>query len=281
MQTTMERSQGHAIVSFKCRAASTVIDDLYQQGSAKVRIVRTEPHRIFEAVLINTTGGITDGDEFKADITWGQNTRAIVTTQACERYYRSIGKPAKISTQLNVENNACALWLPQEGIMFDGANYQRNTAVELGQNARLLAVESSVFGRLAMGELIKTGSARECWQVRINDRLVFAEALGLEGNISRKLDQPAIAGGAKAVATIVYAGPDNDVFRNEINQIITCNDMQGRATSFDQLTITRLFAPTAQILRDNSVTLLNVLIKKMVPDMGGSNSSLLPRVWSL
>jgi urease accessory protein len=65
-----------------------------------------------------------------------------------------------------------------------------------------------VFGRLAMGETVETGALNDQWRVRRGGRLVFAEAVRLDGPLRALMDRAAIAGGARAAASIVYIGPD-------------------------------------------------------------------------
>ena len=94
--------------------------------------------------------------------------------------------------------------------MFDGANYERNTTVALEKNAQLLAVEKQCFlDGFAMGENHKIRQTKRMlestnkWQ-----DWSFADALGLDGPpYPKKLDQPAIANGARAIATIILRGP--------------------------------------------------------------------------
>ena len=48
-------------------------------------------------------------------------TKAVLTTQACEKIYRSNGPDADVETRLHVEEGAALAWFPQETILFDGS----------------------------------------------------------------------------------------------------------------------------------------------------------------
>ena len=63
----MQRARGCARVAFACSAGKTRLQDLYQSGSAKVRLPRVydEPAT---AVLINTAGGLTDRDRLDYEV---------------------------------------------------------------------------------------------------------------------------------------------------------------------------------------------------------------------
>ena len=71
-----------------------------------------------------------------------------------------------------------------------------------------MAGEILVFGRIARGERTRTGLVRDAIEVRRDGRLVWADALHLEGDYGPVLDSPAGFAGAAACATFVYAGPD-------------------------------------------------------------------------
>ena len=279
MLTLLERAKGNAKVGFKQRGKETVLDELYQQGSAKIRFARKEPGRLTEAVLINTSGGMTGGDEFCTNVNWGADTTAIVTTQAAERYYRSLGDVATVTSDLSVGKEACGLWLPQETIMFDGAAYDRSTEINLAPDARFLGVESTLFGRHAMGEAVENGFVRETWKVRRQGRLLFADAFGLDGNIGHKLNQPTIADGAKAISTVIYAGRDSEQIREVVNGLLKQKNARGGATNFEGLSVVRLFAASGQELRTIMIAILNELLLCITGNK--TNDCLLPRVWMM
>jgi urease accessory protein len=53
-------------------------------------------------VLINSAGGLTGGDRMSLAVRMEADTRALVTTQACEKIYRSTGAEAEIATVLSL-----------------------------------------------------------------------------------------------------------------------------------------------------------------------------------
>lgn len=279
MTVYFQRATGQVQVSFKRRGSHTVLDDLFQSGSGKVRMVRPEQGRIYEAVLINTSGGMTDGDRYEAKLGWGEGTTATASTQAAERYYQSLGEDASVVTTIDVSENASAFWLPQETIMFDGAAYRRETLVNLRQTSNFIGIESSIFGRAAMGEIVSQGRLREKWQIRIDDRLMFADAFSLEGNIDQLLTKKSVANGALAISTLIYKGPDMSEMRDRVNEMVAQSEAIGGATCVGPIMVVRLFAPNSQLLRNVSAAIVDAFLACVVHT--GSTHSLLPRVWSL
>ncbi|NJO36924.1 MAG: urease accessory protein, partial [Rhizobiales bacterium] len=180
------------MVRFRLRGAGTVLADLYQQGSAKVRFPKVFDGAPPEAVLINLAGGITGADCLQQTIHLEAGAHAVVTTQAAEKIYRaSAGStPASVTNTVSVGADAFAEWLPQETIFFDGGRLRRRFAADLHPTARLIACESMVFGRTAMGETVRTGHLSDGWRVTVGGRIVFADGLWMDGAIQRRLDRP-------------------------------------------------------------------------------------------
>ena len=265
-------------LSFKQRDGETALDDLYQSGSGKIKMARAEPGRSKEAVIINTTGGLTDGDEFTSSIHWRNQTKAIVTTQAAERIYKSRLDNAEIHSHLRVDSGACAMWLPQETILFDGGRLNRSNKVDVSEGGQLIAVESCVFGRAAMGETIENGYFSDSWQVRVDEKLVLVDRFQLEDNIQAQLDRPAIANCARALATIIHVAIDAEASCDKIREIIMDNQAIGGSSSLGPLTITRLFGKNAYELKTTTIQVLELLMSRTNP---GHIGSLLPRVWRL
>jgi len=279
MLARLERSSGTADISFKLHTGKTVLGDLYQEGCGKIRLCRKEPGLPLEAIIINTTGGFTDGDSFTTNISWQDSTCAIATTQAAERFYKTLDGKASLKTHLSIAADACGLWLPQETIMFDDAAYEKNTTIELKSNAAMVAVESSVFGRKAMNETVKSGSFRETWQVRHDDRLIFADSFALADNIDDFLAKPALANGARAISTIMCTGKDPADLREAALASIASSNGGGAATCLGPLVVIRLLAKTSYELRQTSGPLLEKLIGMVAIDH--SQKATLPRVWAM
>src|SRR5215208_4844900 len=170
-----------------------------ERGSAPLTIAESGGYRVrfpraagaCEGVLINTGGGMAGG------------ARAVLTTQAAEKLYRSDGPDTEIAVDIALGPGSRLDWLPQEQILFDGARLRRRLDVELAASAALTLVESVVFGRIAMGEVAESGSFRDRWRIRRAGRLVFAEDVRLEGRLRETLARTAVGAGGRALATVL------------------------------------------------------------------------------
>ncbi len=266
----LERARGSARLALSRNETGTGVSDLYQSGCAKLLLPQTAPGALREAVLINTAGGLTDGDRLSQEVLWHEGAEGLVTTQAAERIYRSRHAPAEIHTRLSVGAEALAFWLPQETILFNGARLTRKTEVEVDPKGRLIACESLIFGRTAMGEEVTEGSITDSWRIRSSGRLIFADTFRLEEEIAETLKRPAVAKGAKALATLLYVGPDAEEKLQPFRELAAGQE-RSASSCLKGLVVTRVLADSGAELRQSLVALLAVLLDG--PDR-------LPRVWS-
>lgn len=190
------------------RDGRTRLAHLFQDGALRIRLPRVRPPRPPEAVVINTAGGVTGGDRLSVDVDVAAGATAVVTSQACEKVYRSGGGDARLETRLRVGPAAGLAWLPQPSILFDRGRLHRTLDVEMAADARLLAVESLILGRGAMRETVRDGFVHDAWRIRRDGRLVLADALRLDGPVAAIAGGPACLGGAVGVATVVMVAPE-------------------------------------------------------------------------
>jgi urease accessory protein len=260
----MQRSDGRCSVEFKRRAGGTVLGRLHQSGCCKARF--SAPN---EAILINTAGGMTSGDHVTWTASIDDYARAVVTTQACERIYRSFGDgPSIVETSLTIKDRAALFWLPQETILFDDSDFSRTLEVDMAETAEFLCVDAVVFGRRAMGESLKQARFLDRWRIRRGGRLVHADALCFEGGIAAMLERPAVARGAAAMATILLVAEHCDV---KLDAVRACLGEQGAASAFNGKLLARIVA-------DDSYALRKILSPALECLMGDRP---LPRVWAI
>ena len=268
LQAPHQRARGELRLSFKRRGGATVLDGLRQDGCLKARFPHVDPPAWPGAVTLNSAGGVAGGDTLATTITAGPGTQATVAGQAAERIYRALpGATSRIATTLHVQEGAALEWLPQETILFDRCAMRRTLYVHLADDAWFLGVESLVFGRTAMDEQVHAARIHDRIAIRRGGRLVLHDAIRLDGPVASLLQRPAIGGGARAVATVIHAGPDAPALLDALREAFAGHD--AGATVVDGLLVARIVAPTGADLRRAVVAGLNIL-------RGGRT---LPRVW--
>ena len=203
-QPALQRARGAVDLVLKAGK----LERFYQSGSAKIFLPKTYAQTI-EAVLVNTAGGLTGGDEFGVRLRAEGDTHLTVSTQTAERVYRALGSQnAEMRVNMTVTGTASLHWLPQETILFDGAGFARQLDVQMVEGASFLGSEMMVFGRTAMQETVRQGSVRDKWRIWCDGRLIHAEAFRLDGQIVQKRRQKASAAGNVCFATTIYISCD-------------------------------------------------------------------------
>src|SRR5712671_5321275 len=92
----LQRSFGAVELVFVRRSEASQAIRVFQRGAMKVRFPKVDADEPPEAVLLNLAGGLTGGDRLEFGIRLDERASAVVTTQACERIYRSTGDDATV-----------------------------------------------------------------------------------------------------------------------------------------------------------------------------------------
>lgn len=264
------RSRGRIDLAFKRTEAGTSIANNYQAGCLKMRLPRTGPGASPAVVLLNTSGGLAEGDQLSQDIAWGPDTCASVTTQAAEKVYRALAGGARIDTRLDVGVGASAEWLPQETILFNRARLTRDTRVTIARDGTFLGVEAVVLGRAAMNEVMDLGTLRDRWRVWREGRLIYADALCLEGPIDALMRRSAVGAGARAMAVLIHVSSRAAALLDGVREALAGALGTAVASSWNGMLLVRLLARDGMTLRHDMIRALSAL-------RGGIP---LPRVWS-
>jgi len=228
---------------------------VHEAGSLRVRFPNATAEAL-EAVIVNTGGGMTGGDRFAIEIALGEGARLTAGTAAAEKIYRSIGPDAEMTVRLDVAAGGRLAWLPQETILFDGAQLKRRIDIDLAQGASLVMAEAVVFGRAAMGEAMNHGMFADRWRLRREGRLIFADNARLGGAIAEKLSASAVAAGGIAAATVLIAPVDEAMIA-----AVRALDFVGEAgiSAWNGIALARLCARDGASLRHDLIAVLSAL----------------------
>jgi urease accessory protein len=213
---------------------------------------------------------MTGGDRFGWSIELGPGSRCAVVTQACEKVYRSEGDTATVAVNLHVAEDAHLDWLPQESILFDRARLRRTFDIHMAAGARLLAVESVLLGRRAMGEHTPFIHLRDRWRVWKGEDLIFADETRLDQTMGTGA---ALLDGAGAYASVLMVAPDaaDRAIAARARIEAGAGHVRGGLSAFEGKLFCRLLARDGLALRRVLIPLLDVL----------RDGEPLPRLWSI
>ncbi|HMI91214.1 MAG TPA: urease accessory protein UreD [Polyangiales bacterium] len=152
--------QGRLALGFELRGERTVLARREHRGPLGVQrpFYEREDPGTCQVYLLHPPGGLVGGDDLSIDVQLGPGARALLTTPAATKLYRSQGATAAQRVQLRAAQGARIEWLPQETIAYDGARAALATRVELAQDAELIAWEVTCLGRPACQERFAHGA---------------------------------------------------------------------------------------------------------------------------
>ena len=226
-----QRANACLRASFARAGTRTEAERTFETGGLRWRFPR--PSGACEAAIVNTGGGVAGGDVLHVALWLKEAAEVEATTPAAEKIYRSDGAPARIETRLALESRARLAWLPQETLLFEGAWLERRLEVDIAAEARLLLVESIVFGRLAMGERRIDARLRDSWRIRRTAASCSPTRRGSNGPARRSIAGRSAAG-ARALATIVAAAPDVEARLPDLRAALDAG-MRGRRSGSERL----------------------------------------------
>jgi urease accessory protein len=262
----LQRSSGESRVAFAVRDGATRLGDLYQRDPCRVLFPDPEPGEPIQAVLVTTSGGVTDGDQLRMEIVAGPGAKAVVATQAAEKIYRAARKNEHVAIDvvLTVGEVATLEWLPQETIVFDGARLKRRTVAEVAPGGTLLACETVVLGRAASGERFRDGLLLDSLSVRRGGRLVWTDTLRVEG----ETPEGAGFGEANALATVIGVMDAAGLLFAQARELLQdAENVRAGVTLVNGVMVARLLGEATAVRRATT---------RFLADLRGRR---LPRVW--
>lgn len=272
----LERARGGCELVLTGRSGATRLAHLYQHDPCRILFPRVDPGEIATAIVANTAGGLAGGDSVAIDIAVAEGGRAVVTGQSAEKIYRSLGPATEQRVGLRVADGGWLEYLPQETILFDGARLERTIDIAVDGGARFMAGDIVVHGRTARGERFDRGLLHDRWTVRVDGRLVWADALRLEHDIQAVRCHAAGFGGAIAHATLLYVAQDAAERLAMLRDLVEESGVRGGATCLGPVLVARLLAGETAPLR-RAVARLWSALRAEAAGLPGT----VPRVWQV
>jgi urease accessory protein len=132
--------------------------------------------------LLHPPGGIVAGDQLTVRVDVAPSARALITTPAATKFYRSEGRVARQSQLFRVSEGASLEWLPQETIVFGSAQVSTKTRVELEPEGCFCGWEIVCLGRAASGDHFGSGRLQQAFEVWQGERPLWIERADFDAN---------------------------------------------------------------------------------------------------
>lgn len=157
------------------------------------------------AVAASHGGGLVGGDAIAIDLAVGAGARALLTTQAETKVYRTTGRPCAQRLRAEVGPGALLALLPEPVSAFAGSALSQRQAVALAADASLVLVDAIAAGRTARGERWAFDALASANEVSVAGRPLLAETLRLARGEGPPVE--ARLGPFDLLATVVLLGP--------------------------------------------------------------------------
>jgi urease accessory protein len=260
-------------LGFRRAGARTVLARRGGHGPLQVqRPFYPEGEGVCHAYLLHPPGGIVAGDRLDVRIGVEGGARALVTTPAAGKFYRSDGRGAAQRCRLTVAAGGVLEWLPQETIVFDGARARSDLQVELEAGGRFIGWDVVCLGRPAAGESLASGEVTIGTELYCQGRPLLIEHARLKGG-GDMLDSDWGLGGATAMGTLYCSGCD------EADVALAREAIEGAgraaATLLDGLLLVRCLGGGAEAVRGA----LAGVWRRLRPRRLGLEAAA-PRIWN-
>ncbi len=197
--------QARLSLGFRRQNARTILERRAHQGPLRVqRPFYPEGGSVCHVAILHPPGGVVGGDELRIDAALDPESRALLTTPAAGKFYRSAGPVARQTQRLTVAAGATLEWLPQENIVYSGARVHALTRVELEGDAGFLGWEILCLGRPAAGEAFLAGEYRQDFELWRDGEPLYLERGRYAGG-DAVFDAPWGLRGRPVSATLVCA----------------------------------------------------------------------------
>ena len=168
---------------FALREGRTKLSHVEHYGPLRVqRPFYPEENGTAHVYILHPPGGVVGGDLLETRVEAGERSRALLTTPAATKLYRSSGAPCGVHQSMTVCDGGIVEWLPQETIVFSGARAQLSTIVHLEETAEFIGWESICLGRPASGDEFESGCVTQRCEIWRGDEPLLVERLVVEAD---------------------------------------------------------------------------------------------------
>lgn len=266
-------------LGFSLAGERTVLRENRHRGPLRVqKALYPEGERVCQAIVLHPPSGIAGGDQLAIAVAVGDGASAQLTTPGAGKWYRSDGAEASQRVDLTVGAGATLEWLPQETIVFDGAQARMATRVSLAADSRCIAWDILCLGRAASGERFEKGEISLFCRVDRDGRPIWLERGQVAGN-DPMLTSPAGWAGHSVCGTLLCAFPELPrqaaALLDALRAIVPADAARHGITALPGVLIARYLGNNSEAARLWFAELWKILRPACV-----GRPALIPRIWN-
>lgn len=263
------------------RGGKTALVQNTHQGPLRVqRPFYPEENGCCHVYLLHPPGGMVLGDLLQINIAAAAEATVLVTTPSAGKLYNTQGalERQRQEVHLSCAPGSCIEWLPQETIVFNGANGRLRTRVELQGNAKACLWDIVCLGRPASGEVFKSGRCEQLLEIFHDGRPMLLERNRFIGDhesmrASWGLRSAPVAG--TFLATLKPSRDRVDTLVEELAAIAPTPHHEWGLTQKGEIFIARYLGQSTRLCRLG----FEILWRQLRPDFAGA-PAVAPRIWN-
>lgn len=180
--------------------------------------------------LLHPPGGLVGGDRLSINLFAKTDAHVLMTTPSAGKLYRNIsGLSQGQEVCIEVGDNAIVEYLPQDNIIFDGADGLLNTRVNLSDTGTFIGWEITSLGRPASDDFFNSGQLQQSLLLSRNGTPLFSDRVLLNANDAFLNSKAGFQGhtvfGTFIISTDITAIIDMDAllrWQEQSNQQLAC-----------------------------------------------------------
>jgi urease accessory protein len=201
-----------------------------------------------DLMLMNSSPGILDRDQYEIKISVAENSSLTLHTQSYQRLF-NMKKGAIQCMEVRLDRNASFVYLPHPSVPHEHSIFTAHNKVYITETSRLVWGEVLTCGRKLNGEVFQFSRYHNITEIYINDKLVIKENLLMQPSLidPRRLGQ--LEGFTHQASLIIY---DKDITEriDEVHEYLSIQTqiIAGVTTTMEDGMIVRILGNGAEQL---------------------------------
>ncbi len=272
---TLPRTEGWQArlrLGFAVRGERTVLVDRERHGPLAVQRPFYPEGDICHVYLLHPPGGVVAGDALGISVDVGTGAHAVLTTPGATKFYRSVAGHASQTQRITVQSGATLEWLPQENILFPGADVRLQTDIDLLGDARLCAWEIQCLGRPAIKELFEHGRLDSRLTIQRDGMPLVIDRLRVDADNRARLS---LMAGMAVGATLYISNADEQSIERCRDLLLTDGPDYTGATLLEDILVVRYLGNSTERARQMFTAIWQALREQAI-----GRTPHLPRIWA-
>lgn len=174
--------------------ANLNIETIYRDGITRLgKTYFTPPFKVanitedkrsewLQLMIMSSSPGVLDGDQYKIKIGLGENSSLQLHTQSYQRLF-NMKEGAAQQMEVYLEKGSSFIFLPHPSVPHEKSIYKAINKFYLGDACKLIWGEILTCGRKNNSEVFTFSSYRSITEIFINDKLVIKEHLFMQPSL--------------------------------------------------------------------------------------------------